>query len=161
VRGVPAFHDGVMKKLACLLLVVATACGSKSATTTTAPTSEPAKVVLPDVPFDDLDHDQKIEFMKQKVVPVMEPIFKNHAPKEFAEFGCQTCHGAQAAKGHFDMPSAELPKLDFKDMSKFKKEDLEWMAQQVKPTMAKLLSEPEFTPENPTGFGCQNCHMVE
>jgi mono/diheme cytochrome c family protein len=156
-----AFQNLAMKSLSCLLFVATAACGSKSTATSTAPTSESAQVVLPDVPFDDLDHDQKIEFMKQKVVPAMEPIFKNHDPQEFAEFGCQTCHGAQAAKGHFDMPSTDLPKLDFKDTSKFKKEDLEWMAQQVKPAMAKLLSRPEYTPETPTGFGCQNCHMVE
>jgi hypothetical protein len=77
---------------------------------------------------------------------------------------CVTCHGEQAKQGHFDMPSPDLPKLLFKDkaaMAKFKKEDLEWMAKEVKPTMAKLLSQPEFTPDNPKGIGCQNCHTTE
>lgn len=149
-----------MKILACLVLLAA--CGSKSsAPTTTTAKQEPAQVVLPDVPFEKLEHEQRIEFMKQKVMPVMEPIFKNHDPKEYAEFGCVTCHGKQALEGHFDMPSTDTPKLNFKDMSKWKPEDLEWMSKEVKPAMAKLLSVAEYTPENPTGFGCQGCHTTE
>jgi hypothetical protein len=151
-----------MKRLACLLL--AAACGSSSTSstsTTTMPPAEPAVAVLPDVPFEQLDHDQRAEFMKQKVMPVMEPIFKNHDPKEFAEFSCKTCHGKQAEQGHFDMPSIDLPKLDFKDMSKWDKADLEWMSKEVKPTMAKLLSLAEYAPENPSGFGCQSCHTTQ
>jgi hypothetical protein len=147
-----------MTKHAVMILVLA-ACGGKSATST-SPT-DTATAVLPDVPFDELDHDQKAEFMKQKVVPAMEPIFKGHDPQEFAEFGCVTCHGEQAKQGHFDMPSTDLPKLNFADMSKFKPEDIEWMQKEVKPTMAKLLGRPEYTPETPTGFGCQNCHTTE
>lgn len=149
-----------MKHLAYLLFLAA--CGSKSApaTTTTTPPTEQAKVTLPDVAFDELDHDQKIEFMKQKVMPAMAPLFKGHDAEEFAEFGCKTCHGKQADQGHFDMPNPELPKLDFKDMSKWSKEELEWMGNEVKPTMAKLLSESEYSPENPTGFGCTHCHTA-
>jgi mono/diheme cytochrome c family protein len=94
-------------------------------------------------------------------VPAMEPIFKKHDAQEFAEFGCQTCHGKQAAQGHFDMPNPDLPKLNFNDMSQFKPEDIEWMKTEVKPAMAKLLEEEEFTPENPKGFGCQDCHVTE
>lgn len=141
-----------------LLFIALAACGSRSSTSAESPPK--AKAVLPDVPFDDLDLDQRAEFMKQKVVPAMEPIFKKHDPK-FAEFGCKTCHGKQAADGLFDMPSADLPKLTFKDMSKFEKEDIEWMKNEVKPTMAKLLSRPEFGPDKPNGFGCQTCHFTE
>ena len=143
--------------LACTLLLAA-ACGSKSSPPV-AP--EPgATMVLPDVPFDKLDHDQQIEFMKTKVMPAMEPIFKAHDATKYAQFGCQTCHGPGAEKGEFEMPTPTLPVLDFKDMSKYKKEDLEWMGKDVKPTMAKLLGETEYTAENPTGFGCGHCHTV-
>lgn len=148
-----------MKFLAPILFVAAAACGGKSSSSTTP--AEPAAVALPDKPFDELDHDQKIEFMKQKVMPAMAPVFKNHDAEEFAEFGCKTCHGPQAEQGHFDMPSTELPKLNFNDMSQWKKEDLDWMGNEVKPTMAKLLSRPEYSEENPTGFGCPACHVVE
>jgi hypothetical protein len=155
-----------MRTFLALCVVFAAACGSKSSTSTT-PTgggdtgSGSAATALPDVPFDQLDHDQQIEYMKTKVVPAMEPIFKNHNPTKFAEFGCKTCHGPGAEKGEFEMPNAGLPVLDFKDPSKYKKEDMEWMGGQVKPTMAKLLGETEYSPENPTGFGCGNCHTVK
>src|SRR5689334_11391523 len=63
-----------MRTLLALSLVFAAACGSKSSTPTTTPTgggegSGSAAMVLPDVPFEKLDHDQQIEFMKVKVVP--------------------------------------------------------------------------------------------
>lgn len=156
-----------MRTLLALSFVFAAACGSKSSSEPTTPTgggdtgSGSATVALPDVPFEKLDHDQQIEFMKTKVVPAMTPIFQNHDKTKYAEFGCKTCHGPGAEKGEFDMPNAGLPVLDFKDMSKFKKEDIEWMGGEVKPAMAKLLGLPEYTPENPTGFGCPQCHTIK
>jgi hypothetical protein len=120
-----------------------------------------ADVALPDLSFDKLDHDQRVTFMKKKVVPTMKPIFQNHDAKNFAEFGCKTCHGEQAKQGHFDMPNPNLPKLNFADMSKFKKEDLDWMHNEVWPTMGKLLDMPLYSKDNPKGFGCLNCHTEE
>jgi hypothetical protein len=153
------------------LLVLLTACGSKApaATTTTTPTtgsgsgSDHAEVTLPDVPFDQLNDDQRAEFMKQKVVPAMKPIFQQHDAKKYAEFGCETCHGPGVATGHFDMPNDKLPLLVVKEMTtgKYKKEDLEWMAHQVKPTMAKLLKQEEWTPQTPKGFACGACHPMK
>ena len=148
--------------LAPILLFAAAACGSKSpAPTTPKPDEGSAAVVLPDVPFDKLDHEQKIAFMKQNVMPAMKPLFQNHNPKDFAKFGCVTCHGEQAKDGHFDMPNPKLPKLNFADMSKFKKEDVEWMGKEIEPTMGKILNLPLYSKENPTGFGCLNCHTQE
>jgi hypothetical protein len=34
------------------------------------------------------------------------------------------------------------------------------MGKDVKPTMAKLLQTPEYTAENPKGFGCNGCHVM-
>jgi hypothetical protein len=148
-----------MKFLALSLVLLAAACGSKPPVAEPTPTGEgSAKMVLPDVAFEKLDHEQRIEFMKQKVMPVMKPIFQNHDAKDFAEFGCDTCHGKQAKDGHFDMPNAELPKLNFSDMSKFKKEDLEWMGKEVEPAMGKILGLELYSESNPTGFGCLACH---
>ena len=116
---------------------------------------------LPDLPFDKLDRDQRIEFMKQKVMPAMKASFQNHDATDFAGFGCVTCHGEQAKEGHFDMPNPKLPKLNFNDMSSFKKEDLEWMQKEVWPTMGKILDLPLHSKENPKGFGCLACHTPE
>jgi hypothetical protein len=136
------------------------ACGAKS-TPSTKP--DPARSVLPDVPFGELDHDQREQFMEERVVPTMAPIFKNHDAKKYAEFGCTTCHHDD---GSHDMPNHELPKLDLAEPSskgwgKYKPADLEWMKNEVKPAMAKLLRVAEFSPENPKGFGCPDCHTAE
>ena len=164
-----------MKLLVAAVLVLA-ACGGSNPQSTTTPTPTPtpsppqegagsgsaaATVALPDVPFADLDQDQRKAFMKQKVMPVMKPIFQNHDAKDFAKFGCSTCHGEQAKQGHFDMPNPKLPKLDFNDLSEFKKADLEWMGKEVMPTMGKILNLPLYSKDNPKGFGCLNCHTLK
>jgi hypothetical protein len=113
-----------------------------------------AHEVLPDVPFDQLDRDQRAEFMKQRVIPTMAPLFASRT-----QLTCETCHGKPVA-GHYAMPNPALPKLG-NDLSKFKPEDVKWMALEVKPTIAKLLGRPEFSPTNPTGFGCSVCHTLE
>jgi len=142
------------------LAILAVACGSRAA----QPAPDPkvvAQPTLPDVPFADLDLEQRAEFMKQKIVPAMMPLFRKHAPAKYPEIGCPTCHGEGAAHGDFDMPNEKLPVLDFADMSKFKPEDIEWMKSTIKPTMARLLREPEHTADNPGGFGCLDCHTAK
>jgi hypothetical protein len=157
-----------MKSFVLFASLILAACGSKSTTTTTTPTGgggegsgQVASKPLPDVAFESLDHDQRIQFMKEVVVPTMAPLFKGHDATKYAEFGCVTCHGEGAKEGKFDMPNDKLPKLFGPGMAKFKKEDLEWMGKEIKPTMAKLLREPEYSEENPKGFGCLECHTAE
>ncbi len=153
-----------MKSLALIAVLLAAACGSKSSSSTTPTGGGDGSAVaapLPDVPFDSLNHDQKIQFMKEKVVPTMGPLFKEHDPQEFAEFGCVTCHGEGAKEGKFHMPNDKLPKLFGPSMDKHKKEDIEWMGKVIKPTMAKILQEPEYSEQVPDGFGCLHCHEQE
>lgn len=39
---------------------------------------------------------------------------------------------------------------------------MKFMAEKVKPTMAKLLQEPEFDPQTNQGeFGCIACHVMQ
>lgn len=146
-------HHAPMKLVA---LVLVAACGSTPSPATTPPSTAVAE--LPDVPFAQLDQAQQKQFMGQRVMPAMKPIFQRHDPHKFAKFQCETCHGKGAASDHFDMPNPELPKLDFADMSKFKREDLEWMKTEVFPTMAKVLRLAPYSPDNPKGFGCLACH---
>jgi len=157
-----SFILAAMKVLVAVVLMTS-ACGSKTPSATTTPSGGDgsAAMVLPDVPFEKLDQDQRAEFMKQKVLPVMKPLFQKHDPKEFAEFGCQTCHGEDVKDGHFDMPNPKLPKVNFKDMSKFKQEDIEWMDKEIVPAMGKILNLPLYSKDNPKGFGCLACHLME
>jgi hypothetical protein len=113
-----------------------------------------ATAVLPDVPFAQLDHDQRVQFMKERVVPAMQPIFQQHDAKRFADFGCKTCHGERTAGGDFAMPTGELPALHFEDLGKHERADVEWMAKTVRPAMAKLVRVADAE------FGCKHCHQA-
>lgn len=143
-----------------VLLAGLLGCGPKPGAAAPEDPKVTAQPALPDVRFADLDLEQRAEFMKQKVVPAMTPLFRDHDPKKYSDVGCKTCHGDDAETGDFDMPNESLPVLDFADMSKFRPADIEWMKTKIKPAMAKILGEPEHTQENPSGFGCLNCHTA-
>ena len=120
-----------------LLLLVA--CSS-----TPGPVATP---VLPDVPFALLDFDQKMTFMKERVVPAMAPLFRTHDAKQYAEFGCATCH----ADGDYSMPNAELPALELPNRGRHEARDVEWMTSSIKPAMARLLDD--------SSIDCTRCHV--
>ncbi len=110
--------------------------------------------------FDKLSHDEKMEFMKTKVVPAMKKEFQAFDAKRYANFGCKTCHGKDPKKSKYKMPNPELPKLDFAALKagKQKPKVAEFMGKVVKPKMAEILQQPEYTEQNPKGFGCLECH---
>jgi hypothetical protein len=141
-----------------LVIVVVCACNPEGPSPLRPVPVELAHAALPDVPFDKLDLGQRAEFMKQKVIPAMAPLFAKHG----TQLMCETCHGkpTPGQDGHYRMPNPKLPKLG-DDLSAFKPEDVQWMATEIKPTMAKLLDRPEFSPATPTGFGCSVCHTLE
>jgi len=126
------------------------AAGSGSDTATEEPKSE----------FDKLSHDDKIKFMKTKVMPVMKPIFQKFDPKEYANFGCKTCHGKDPQKSKYKMPNPDLKPLDFAAIKAGKEEPkmVEFMSKTVKPEMAKIFGVAEMSQTEPKGFGCLNCH---
>src|SRR5688572_29482854 len=107
---------------------------------------------IDDRPFDELNHDERIEFMKLRVMPAMQPVFVEQDATKFSTFGCQTCHGPSAEQGEFHMPNGALPKLGGDLTKKFPREKLDWMLTEVKPTMAKLLKVKEWSPQDPYGF---------
>lgn len=148
-----------MRRAAFLGLLLA-GCWSRARAPAPAPTGEDIVSTVPDVPFEQLDHDQRIAFMKQKVVPTMAPLFQRHDAARFAKFSCQTCHGAAALEGEFHMPNDALPRLHLGNLAKHDPEDVEFMTTVVKPMMAKLLKQPEHSRENPDGFGCLACHLA-
>lgn len=120
-------------------------------------------VAAADFDFDKLSKDDKVKFMKQKVMPTMKPLFQTFDSKSFAKFTCKTCHGKDPPRTKYKMPSKDLPVLDF-DAIKAGKEDpkiVEFMAKTVKPEMAKILGMPEMTETQPKGFGCLNCHTLK
>ena len=122
-----------------------------------------SSAVAADFDFDKLSHEDKVKFMKQKVMPEMKPAFQKFDAKEYANFGCKTCHGKDPQKTKYKMPNPELKPLDF-DAIKAGKEDpkyVEFMEKTVKPGMAKILNQPEMSQTNPDGFGCLECHTLK
>jgi hypothetical protein len=120
-------------------------------------------VAANDFEFDKLSKEEKVKFMKQKVMPTMKPLFQKFDAKNFANFTCKTCHGKDPQGTKYKMPSKDLPALDFEAI-KAGKEDpkvVEFMSKTVKPQMAKLLNLPEMTETNMKGFGCLACHTMK
>lgn len=113
--------------------------------------------------FDTLSHDEQMDFMKKTVVPKMKPLFQKFDAKEFSNFGCKTCHGKDPQKSKYKMPSPDIEPLDFAALKagKQKPEMAKWMGEVVKPEMAKLLKEEEYSDKNPKGFGCLHCHETK
>lgn len=125
------------------------------AAVTPAPNTPPS---IPEKWDPSMTVEQKAEFMKQKIMPAMEPIFKAHEPSE--PFTCQTCHGPE-----FKLPKDFLPHLTFKDgqLTAFAEdpEMAKFMAEKVTPAMISALGVPGYDPATHQGFGCNGCHAVD
>ena len=122
----------------------------------------------PEVAWADMSKEQRGHYMKKVVAPKMAELFREFDPKEFAEVKCVTCHGDGAKDKTFKMPNPNLPDLPttkegFEALAREKGATVKFMAEKVKPTMARLLDVKEFDPANPQagGFGCANCHPME
>ena len=114
-----------------------------------------------------MSKDQKIEHMKEAVMPKMGELFGSFDGDRYAKITCATCHGPGAKEGKFEMPSAALPKLTmptgdgepFAEEMKAHPEVTKFMMQQVTPEMVKLLPGVEpYDPATQKGFGCFGCH---
>ena len=148
-----------MKALSTLVLALALAsCGGKSSGSNEPANSSPTP--LAPGAWEGMNDRDKASFMKHTVVPVMAAKFKAFDAEKFSDVDCKTCHGPGADDGKFDMPSGALPELDFAHPDPDDAAISEFMAKEVKPTMANLLGMPEYTPEDPKGFGCLACHTM-
>jgi len=125
----------------------------------------------PEVAWKDMKYVQRREYMKTAVMPKMKPIFQNFDGKTFADFTCETCHGADAGKRKYKMPSPDikpLPNTPEAFQAKLKAEPTwpkwtKFMGGEVVPAMAALLGIPAFNPEKPdkNAFSCGGCHKLE
>ena len=149
-----------------LSVVVASASACKKEPSTppqpTSSAAEPApsaEVVIPATWSDDMAKEQKVAFMKKKVVPATAPVFQAQDPEAKA-FGCKSCHGPEMKD-----PQEFLPKLTMKDgkITSFadKPEVSKFMMEKVVPAMASAMGMQPFDPATKQGFGCGGCHAVD
>src|SRR3569623_1879211 len=145
---------------------------AKPVTNTTKPDMKaeaPAKADAPVIPekakidWEKMNKEERKKYMKSTVLPAAKKMFASYDAKKYSKVTCATCHGEGAANGSFKMPNPELPKLPkspegFKELAEKKPEMMKFMGQTVKPTVAALLGEEQWTPQNPKGFGCIGCH---
>jgi len=150
------------RRLALLSLVLPlVACDKTSEPESTAPetvdaagasgTGEPGS---PDVPWEEKNHQQRMEFMGLVVYPSMKEAFAGFDGARFAEFKCQTCHGDDAKEVNYHMPNAVTPlsKSDpVGDGNGIDPAITKFMLETVVPTMQEHLKGDEVD--------CHSCHL--
>lgn len=102
--------------------------------------------------------------MSRHVVPAMTDLFLAYDAERFGDFGCPTCHGADASARHYAMPNPSLPVLyptgsvgQHRAVAQFP-EGVRFMFSEVTPAMGQLLGAPEFDETTHEGFTCFACH---
>ena len=119
------------------------------------------EVDLEAMKFDDMNWDQRKEYMGIFVFPAMKKAFKAHDEALYKKFTCDTCHGDDAKEVKYAMPTDSiypLPKDDPLTAAKdYDEEVTKFMEEVVVPEMATLLKEEP----GPNGFWCMECHPAE
>ncbi len=105
--------------------------------------------------------DQKLQHMKTVIRPTMGKLFTAYDAKDFADFGCGTCHGPNKEDTHKALPKLTLSGDGFKKLSTTKPAVMKFMVETVTPAMATAMGEPPFDPATHKGFGCGGCHTVQ
>jgi hypothetical protein len=110
----------------------------------------------------DMDQEARGRFMATVVLPEMQTMFQEFNAEEYADFSCETCHGANAREVEFRMPNGLAP-LDPESvpaMFQSTQPMAQFMTQRVWPRMAEMLQMQPYDPETHQGFSCFNCHAT-
>lgn len=129
-----------------------------------APACKMGRAEVPEgatVAWSEMDASQRAHHMSAVVEPRMEAVFQGFDARRFADFGCETCHGAGAADGTYAMPSPDLPHLRermfFREARKQHPEAARFMWKEVLPAMAESLG-VTYGPKG--ALDCDGCHVV-
>jgi hypothetical protein len=154
-------RSSILPSLAVLSIALSLTGGASAADTAPSATPTDAKKV----DWENMSFDQRKKLMKSAVLPELKKAFQSFDAKKYRKFTCATCHGDGATDGKFKMPNAKLPKLPpptdraaFAALQQKKPEVVKFMGTVVTPKVAQLLGLPEWSPQNPKGFGCYACH---
>jgi hypothetical protein len=150
-----------------LALGGAPACGGTAATSSTAtPATAPSstRLTAPERPWAELDHEARAQHMRRHVTPAMADLFVAFDAQRYDDFGCQTCHGPDAASRGYQMPSPSLPVLyptgTLGQMQTVDRhpEAVRFMFNRVTPALRELLGAPDYDEATHTGLTCFACH---
>jgi len=113
--------------------------------------------------WEEMSFDERKQYMKKVVMPAMYEEFNKFDSTRFTAMNCRTCRGSGVKAGDFKMPNSRIAKLtmNFEEMAHDNPNYMQFMGKVVKPKMAALLGLKPYSHDNPTGFGCQSCHMFE
>lgn len=137
--------------------------GSNSKATEVSKTSNLLPADSTAIVWEKMSFDERKDYMKKVVMPAMYDLFNQFDSTRFSAMNCRTCHGSGVKAGDFKMPNGRIAKLNmnFEEMAHDNPNYMQFMGKVVKPKMAALLGVQPYSHDNPTGFGCQSCHMFE
>lgn len=113
----------------------------------------------PQVAWSEMSHEDKEMDMIGRFLPIMQEFFLEHDAVEYANFSCDSCHGAAMRERNFAMPAPELPAVPaantpaYEAMRQEHEETTRFMEEVVTPTMGTLLGWGE-------AFNCWGCHTT-
>jgi hypothetical protein len=107
--------------------------------------------------------DQRKAHMRTEIVPRAGAVFRGWRPDRYKEIDCTLCHGQNAEKGIFRMPTDHLPRLSGAVLlgPEFEKhpDTTRLKLEQLVPTMSDALGVKSFSVVTRRGVGCYSCHL--
>lgn len=125
----------------------------------TSGTGEESDEDLENMAWSDVPPDQRGAWMQLKVVPEMKTLFQGYDSTKFANFGCQTCHGANGGEIGFKMPATKA--LPQNDPGSPNPDFAGFMSSEVTPRMVQILGAQPYDSATGQGFGCFGCHQTQ
>ena len=109
--------------------------------------------------WQDMDFDQRKEYMTQVVEPAAQDLFQEFDAVEYAEFSCSTCHGDDGEDVDYEMPNglSELPISGFPFSGSNDPEEARYGAF-MEDTLRDAIAELVDQEPGPQGFSCYDCH---
>ncbi len=102
--------------------------------------------------------------MVQHVLPAATELFSSWRPEEYADFGCETCHGADAASRDWALPNPGIITLyptgtvGQQEVLHQYTEASTFMFSRLVPATQTLLGAADYDPATHQGFSCFTCH---
>ena len=111
----------------------------------------------------EMNLEQRKAHMSQVIVPRAGAVFRSWRPDQYQTINCTLCHGQNALKGNFHMPTAHLPRLSGElllgpEFEKYPK-TTQLKLDQLVPPMSEALGVKSFSIVTRSGFGCYSCHL--